>query len=64
MLWLILLTHFAVWVMMMTSRKRRIRLVTSSELVRTGKKLSALEERRNYGRTNDGEKCACRIEAG
>jgi hypothetical protein len=34
----------------------RTRLETSSKLVRAGKQLSALEERRNYELTNDGEK--------
>jgi hypothetical protein len=33
----------------------RIGLATSSKLVRTGKKLSALKERRNYEMTDDGE---------
>lgn len=32
----------------------RIGLATSSKLVRTGKKLSALEERRNYEMTDEG----------
>lgn len=32
----------------------RIGLATSSKLVRTRKKLSALEERRNYEMTDDG----------